>query len=131
MNSVQILLGAEGIKLAYELSLENRVLDIQCLSQNYGKVIGDSFDRDYYPRLMKSGIKTREIVSDDGNDESKNNDRNKFRYSKKVSESDLLIGDNWVTMISYNLKTPIAVVIRNKEIIDNLRSLFEEAWKGL
>lgn len=134
MNNYQILLGKDGIKSAYELSLKNKYLNIQCLSKNYEKIIGDYFDKDFYPRLLKSKITTREIVSNNPDNiadaKKKDGVKNKVRFTENESESDLIIGDREVILISYNSKMPLAIMIENAEIVESLKILFEKTWES-
>lgn len=127
-NTVQILFGAEGIKRVYEDSLREGSLDIVCLASDYQSVLGDSFDRDYAPRL-RAQVKTREILADiPGN---KAGDKVRLLPLGKSSESDMLISKNKVVLISYGKLSPLVVVITDSELVNGFQNQFNALWAGL
>lgn len=134
---VKILFGAEGIKKAYERSLESKRIDIVCLASQYRQVTGDYFDKKYAPRLYRSSIKTREILPDSKEnrqyarkkDASKNQVR--FLKGKKASESDTMLFENEAVLISYNKQAPYALVITDQELIKSLKNQFDSLWESL
>jgi len=135
MNNIQVLLGVRGIKQAYEQTLKAPVLAIKCLSKNYKKVLGDWFEKDYSPRLYGAGIQIREIVADTANN------RQYYQKAKIAhhqagflsvefkSETDLMIYENAVVFISYNLESPYALVITDSEIAKAMKIQFEALWE--
>ena len=136
-TNVQILWGREGIKKAYEMSLEAKILDIVCLSSDYQKVIGVYFDKDYSPKLFTSITKTREILPDspdnreDANKKDGRKNQVKFLKLKNKSESDYMLFDDRVVLISYNSQIPFALVVEDKDIATNLKAQFENLWQRL
>jgi len=134
---VQILFGAEEIKQIYEKTLTTKKLDIICLTSRYSEVIGDYFDKKYTPQLFGSKIVTREILPDNTENRSdaknKNGVKNQVCFIKiiKPSESDLLLFDDKVVLISYNQKAPFALVISDQALVTNLENQFEGLWKGI
>ena len=134
---IQLLPGVSGIKQAYELSLTSKEVDIVCLSNNYEQVVGDYFTRVYSPKLYGGSIKTREILPDnfENREYAKKKDgiKNQVRFLKvsEPSESDYLIFDNQLVLISYNPDSPFALVINDKNIVGNLKNQFEILWSKL
>jgi len=136
-GNAQVFLGAEGIKDIYNMSLSADKIDVVCFSSTYAGVIGDYFDKTYVPKLFRSNIMTREILPDTaGNrkdalqkDQTKN--QVAFIEIKQKSESDLLIFMGRVAMISYNQKTPFALIIEDKEMVANLQNQFDSLWGSL
>ena len=137
IGNIQFLLGTEGIKKAYEMTLKAEKLDIVCLSQEYDKIIGVYFDKDYAPRLFGGSIKTREILPDtEGNrrdSESKEKTKNQVRFLNNLepSESDYMLFGNTAILVSYNQDMPFALVIEDREIVSSLKSQFNGLWEGL
>lgn len=135
MTNIQILFGSKGIKKAYEVSLKAKALDIKCMSSNYSKVIGDYFDNDYAPKLLKSSIKTREIIlnSDENRQYADTLNKNKnqvaFLEPKYQSETDIMVFDSTVIFISYNLDNPFALVINDQETAKNIKAQYELLWQ--
>ncbi len=135
-NTVQFLFGAEGIKSAYEMTLNAKKLDIVCLANEYANIIGDYFEKRYSPRLFGSKIKTREILPDiQGNhDDAKKKDaqKNQVKFiDNRPSESDYMLFDDVAILVSYNMKEPYALVIRDTDLVANLQSQFEALWGKL
>lgn len=136
-TSTQILYGVDGIKQAYELTLKDSKLDIVCLSNDYASILGTYFDSDYGPRLFKSGIITREILPDtkcNRDDATKKDQRkNQVKFIKliKKSESDFILTNCKLILVSYNKKMPYALIIEDLDLITNLENQFENLWQGL
>jgi len=135
ISTVQILPGAEGIKQAYRESLSQKSLDIICLSNNYDQVIGDFFEKEFSPKVYGK-ISTREILPDTlGNRKSlaeKDRKINDVRFIAPVaSESDMLICEDTVTLISFSAHAPVAVVITDKELVRSFQSQFNVLWEKL
>lgn len=133
MNTVQVFPGAEGIKQVYKESLKKKSLDIVCLSENYDQVIGDFFEKEFSP-LVYGKVKTREVLPDTlGNRKSltsKERSINDVRFIQPVfsSESDMLIWEDGLALISFASSAPLAVVITEKELVKNFKSQFETLW---
>lgn len=135
MDSVQIFFGTGGIKQIYEMSLEEKAIDIVCLSDRYEEVIGDYFEKSYSPRLY--GKKTREILPDtpanrqavQGKDSKKN--QVKFVRLAQKSESDYILFGHKAALISYNKQSPFACLVTDPDLVANLRTQFENLWERL
>jgi hypothetical protein len=131
------LSGAEGIKKAYTELLQAKNLDIVCLSEDYGKVLGNWYDREFWPSLKEGFIRTREILPDtDGNrNDSKSKDPQvnavRFIVTATPSESDMILTDDSLTLISFDTGNPGAVVITDSQIVTSLRLQYETMWKAL
>lgn len=134
-TTVDVLVGAEGIKSAYEQTLGSNKLDIVCLSTNYEQVIGSYFEREFSPRLYKKDRQTREILPDtDGNraDSHNKGKGHEVKYIKHSlsSESDMIITEDSVTFISFDPDRPCAIVIRDLQIVASLSMQFESLWSS-
>lgn len=135
-QAVEVLVGAEGIKQAYRESLSQSNLDIVCLSNNYDQVIGDFFEKEFSPKVYGK-VKTREILPDTlGNRKSlteKDRSINDARFINPVSssESDMLIFADKVIFISFAADAPMAVVVRETELVKSLKSQFEALWEKI
>lgn len=136
LSNIDILVGADGIKAAYERTLESKKLDIVCLSTNYEQVIGSFFERDYSPWLYEKGRVTREILPDTTGNRADARQKTsghevKFLKTQKPSESDMIVSDDSVTLISFDPASPCAIVIRDREIVESLKMQFEALWARL
>jgi len=136
-QGVQVIHGADGIKQAYELTLKAKQLDIVCLSSEYTKVTGNYFEKVYGPKLYGSQTKTREILPDtkENRDDAKKKEgvknQVKFLPISQKSESDWMMFDETIILVSYNESDPYAVVITDKDLIGNLKAQFNAVWKFL
>jgi len=134
INAVTLLPGEKAIKFVYERMLSSKVGDFVCLSENYAQVIGDWYDNDFAPRLFASGVKTREIVTDNqGNREygkTKDGAKNQVRFLGEKAESDLVLGDDFAAIISFNPASPYAVVIEDPTIIQSVKVWFDAIWQS-
>lgn len=132
-NQIRILPGAEGIKQAYELVLKAKRADIICLSQNYEAVIGDYFDKTFAPALY-GRVRTREILPDtiDNRDyaKTKQADLNQVRFTgMKLTETDFIVTDSAVVLISFDARAAAATVIEEAEMVKFMGNLYEEMWE--
>ena len=136
-KSIQMFLGAEGIKEAYEKTLKASTVDIVCLSDNYEEVLGNYFGKEYSPKLYNSSIKTREILPDtQGNREyakSKNAQKNQVHFLTvtKPSESDMMFFGDQAILVSYNKVAPFALLISDADIVGNMQNQFNSLWESL
>ena len=136
--TIQLFLGSEGIKAAYELTLASTSMDIKCLSSRYVDVVDNYFDDDYWPRVLKSSIKTREIIlnSETGRTYasklggSKGEAKNQVAFVEKSlqSESDFIVLDDAILLISYNTQSPFAVYIHDEETAKSMKVQFDLMW---
>jgi len=135
ISNVKVFFGAEGIKKAYMIALKTKKMNIKCLSQNYKKIIGNYFDDQYWPKVLKTAIKTREIIlNTEANRRYANNlnsEKNQAAFVEKSfqSESDFIVGDKSVTLISFNNHQPFAIVINDEETVKSMKAQFELMWK--
>lgn len=136
-GNAQVLLGAAGIKEIYTMSLSADKIDIVCFSSAYAGVIGDFFDKTYAPKLLRSKTITREILPDTAENRKdalqKDQKKNQVAFMpiKQKSESDLLIFAKRAAMISYNQKTPFALIIEDADMVANLQNQFDSLWGSL
>ena len=133
MNSTVMLFpGAEGIKSVYERIVNGKKGDFVCLSTGYTQVVGDWYDEDYAPRLFKSQVTTREIVADTADNRAygakKDGVKNQTRYLADSAESDLVLGDDFAAVVSYNPENPYAIVIEDPAIVKSVKAWFDVMW---
>lgn len=129
-------MGAEGIRQAYEISLKASELDIFCLSANYSDIVGEYFDKDYSPRLFGSNIKTREILPDTTKNreyaKQKDGKKNQIRFLKgDQGESDMMLFEGKVILVSYNAQKPYAIFIEDSELFNGLKTQYNSLWQSL
>jgi hypothetical protein len=96
-------------------------------------VLGDFFDREFAPRLYGK-IKTREILSDtaDNREYAKNKDAalNQVRFTAmKPTETDMIVTEKAVILISFSPDSAKAVVIEEEELVSFYKGLYEELYK--
>jgi hypothetical protein len=134
---VLTLSGVEGIKEAYAKLLDAKHLDIICLSENYSAVLGDWFDREFTPKLNSGFMRTREILPDteaNRNDaKAKDPQVHMVRFTKlsAPSESDIIVTDTGLTLISFSAENPGACIITDVQIISAMRQQFQALWDRL
>lgn len=131
INAVTLLPGAENIKSVYERILKSQKADFVCLSTGYEAVIGEWYDGEFEPRLLRKVV-TREIVADTKGNRSygskKDGVKNRVRYLTDSAESDLVLGDTFAAIISFNPGNAYAVVIEDEAIVNSARVWFETMW---
>jgi len=129
-----MLPGAEKIKEAYRLSLLAEKIDIVCLTEFYEDTVGSFFDKEYAPKLYDGTRSTREILPDSPDNREyalKKSKMNQTRFISGQAESDVLIFDETVVMISYDPKSPYALVIADENLVKGLKTQFEQLWERL
>ncbi len=131
-NKIAVLPGTSSIQSVYERILAGTKADFVCLSTGYEAVIGNWYDKDFEPKLLDSQVKTREVVADTtGNrvyGKKKDGVKNQARYLSDSAESDLMIGDDFMAIISFNPANPYAVVIEDPSIVSSGKVWFEAIW---
>lgn len=127
-----VLPGADNIKSVYQRVLKSQTADFICLSTGYEAVIGDWYEEEFEPKLFGSDVKTREVVADTAGNRSygakKDGVKNQARYLGSVAESDLILGDGFVAIVSFNPANPYAVVIEDPAIVSSAKVWFEAIW---
>ncbi len=137
MGNTQIIDGREAIKEVYLDVLSYGQVDVVCQSSEYSKVIGDWFDNVFAQKLFSSEVKTREILPDNkaNRDSAKLKDQKKnqvrFIATGAASESDMLLLNDKVVLISFDQEKPMAVVVTDQEIVNGINNMFEALWKSL
>ncbi len=125
--------GVEGIKQAYEDTLENnkekQILDISGTDAVY-KVMGKKWVDYYINRRAKLNIQCKVIAPHTGWSRfSKENDCKYLRETKLLPvgylyENEINIYDNKVATFSFTSDPPVALIIEDKTLSDMLRNLF-------
>lgn len=130
---IKYLEGAEGIKQAYEKSLEGKEQWIQCFTEDYRDVVSDEFFDDYFKRLFSSDAKTKELLtlSDSDYIEKWGSEKNlqlMVDHKGKI-ETDTIVYDNTVIFVSFNKENPYALIIEDEQVAACMKSMFDNAWK--
>lgn len=114
------------------MTLEAKNIDFVCLSQTYDEILQGWFDRDYQPRLEKSGIPTREILPGPGKP-VKTGNRNRVRFlpDNSVCETDMVIFGDTVILVAYAANDPYAVILQDELLAQGFKVRFEALWQGL
>lgn len=77
---------------------------------------------------------TREIVADTTGNRAygakKDGVKNQARYLAESAESDLILGDDFAALVSFNPGNPYAVVIEDEVIIKSVRVWFNTMWSA-
>jgi len=134
INAVTLLSGADKIKAVYSRVLEGKQADFVCLSTGYVQVIGEWYDQEFEPKLFGGKVVTREIVSDTAGNRAygakKDGVKNQARYLAGNAESDLILGDDFTAIVSFNPSNPYAVVVEDPAIVNSARTWFEAMWQS-
>ncbi len=131
-NAISVMPGSVAIQSVYERVLKGKTADFICLSTGYETVIGEWYDNVFEGKLFASQVKTREVVADTtGNrayGKKKDEVNNQARYLLDSAESDLILGDDFMAIISFNPSNPYAVVIEDPAIVSSTKVWFEAIW---
>lgn len=135
-NKVKFYKGVQGIKQVYEMSLGAKKIDIICLSSQYAQVLGDWFDTNYQPKLAGSGIITREILPSIAGNSSTgaqkvSPNQVKFLPADSVNESDLLIFEGQLALISFDQDNPMAIVIAEEKLVRAAQIAYDALWNSI
>lgn len=129
-----VIPGSESIKSVYSRILNSKQADFICLSTGYEAVIGEWYDKVFEPKLFAGMIKTREVVADTAGNRAygkkKDGVKNQARYLSNSAESDLVLGDDFMAIISFNPESPYAVVIEDQAMVSSARTWFEAIWSS-
>ena len=131
-NAISVMPGAVSIQSVYERILKGKTADFICLSTGYAAVIGEWYDKVFEPKLFGSQVKTCEVVADTTANRAygakKDGVKNQARYLSYAAESDLVLGDDFMAIISFNPANPYAVVIEDPAIVASAKVWFEAIW---
>ena len=131
-NAISVMPGAVSIHAVYERLLKGTKADFICFSTGYEAVIGDWYDETFAPKLFATQINTREVVADNAGNRTygkqKDGVKNQVRFMVDSAESDLILGDDFVAIISFNPANPYAVIIEDPIIVASARVWFNAIW---
>lgn len=131
-NAISIMPGASSLKVVYERLLNNTKADFICLSTGYETILGDWYDKVFAPQLFSSQVKTREVVAETKDNrtygQTKNGAKNQVRFLSDSVESDLVLGDDFLAILSFNPSNPYAVMVEDPAIVTSARVWFEAVW---
>ncbi len=124
----KVLSGIDGIKAAYQQALNEAKLDVICLSTEYQRVLGSYFEDMVEPKLHGGQLTLREILPRNSTSVVEKDEMRRFLSATQPSESDLLIGEKLVVIISFNPHSPSAVVLEDEELINGFQTYFDNLW---
>ncbi len=134
--SIQVYEGKEGLKTILDDIIKTRPKEMlqlgsakifETLNFYFPNWIKRRVKMAIYARILQE--KTPKIV------ELKNNDKSELREIRflpkkfKISTHSQIYGDK-IAIITLNKNNLVGVVIKNKEIVETQKSLFEELWKS-
>lgn len=133
LPKVQFFEGAEGVKQAYEDTLENNkgklLKDISGIDAAF-RTLGESWATYYLKKRAKLGIKCS-VLAPEGEwarkareDDTKYLRRTKFLPARYGFEAELALYDNKVGIFSYAQENPIALIIEDNTVSDMMQKLF-------
>lgn len=128
--------GKEGIKTVYEETFGFPEILVHCTTQTAIPLMSDYLNN-YFTKVIKKGIKTREIVSDSPADveyqKKYSTPGNIIRTipSKYAANTDFMIYGDRVAWLSYRGGRPIGIVVEDKEIADLERKKFTVLWLAI
>ncbi|MDO8553619.1 MAG: helix-turn-helix domain-containing protein [Candidatus Micrarchaeota archaeon] len=137
-TDVEVFYGWEGLKTAF-VTLENS-MSPKDESLVFGASIGknpeqaDIFFTKHQQRLEKKGYKVRIIFNEDIRARK---DRYKYYIKHKKHEIKFLHQETFTELYIYKdrvlflilIKKPIAIMVKNNEVVDSFRKFFESMWK--
>jgi len=131
-GTINVIPGAVSIQAVYERLLKGGKADFVCLSTLYDAVIGDWYDQTFAAKLFAGQVQTREVVAESKENraygKAKNGVKNQVRFMADSAESDLVVGDDFMAIVSFNPSNPYAVVIEDPAIVTSARVWFEAIW---
>lgn len=126
---MQVLPGKQGIKEAYKLTLLSKKIDTICFSNSYAEVIGDYFDNTYQRELRSKKIKVREILNGQGiSSLDQDSSLQSLYLGTKATETDLIVCNDKVVLVSFDKENPFAVVICEPAIVAKFNIVFTKLW---
>jgi sugar-specific transcriptional regulator TrmB len=128
--------GKEGIKTIYEETLAYPEIWVHCTTQEAMEYMSGYLEN-YCQRVIKKGIKTKEIVSDSPDDleyqQEYSTPKNIIKTIplKYATNTDFMIYGDKVAFLSYRGGEPVGIVIEDHEIAQLERKKFEILWKAI
>src|SRR3989338_1296229 len=134
---VRFFEGKEGLIKMQDEMLRSKSKEIVSFSSADGILKHfPTHPKDYSPRRVQKGIRSRLIYTSSGGPILKEHDEKMLREAKFVSpeefpfKSDIVIYDNNVAISALEGKT-VGIIISHRELADSFRALFELVWNSL
>lgn len=134
LPKVQFFEGEEGVKQAYEDTLENNrektLKDITGVDAVFRR-LGEDWLKYYLQKRAKLGIRCVDLAPEsDWARKSKNDDEKYLRTTKFLPaqygfNAELALYDNKVGIFSYSQENPIALIVEDDTISDMMKKLFD------
>ncbi len=134
LPKVQFFEGEEGVKQAYEDTLENNkgksLKDITGVDAVFRR-LGENWLTYYLQKRAKLGIKCVDLAPEsDWARKSKSDDEKYLRTTKFLPaqygfDAELALYDNKVGIFSYSQENPIALIVEDDTISDMMKKLFD------
>lgn len=127
--------GVNGVIKIYEDTLRYPEILVHCMTQTGTRVMGTYLDK-YFRRVLRRGIRTREIVSDTPHDKEYQRKWSTSRNTiiciprKYLTNTDYMLYGNKIAMITYKGDQPVGVVIEDPELYRFEKIHFEILWKA-
>ena len=134
LPKVQFFEGEEGVKQAYEDTLENnkgkQLKDISGIDAAF-RTLGESWATYYLKKRTKLGIKCIDLAPEsEWARKSKADDKKYLRITKFLPaqygfDAELALYDNKIGIFSYAQENPIALIIEDDTVSDMMQKLFD------
>lgn len=128
--------GIEGLKNVYNDCLSYNDTIFAFASEVIFKKLGKNFFDNYSKVKKEKGVRSKTILSRTKQTEEYLNSKENYLREVKIVDKDkfpftieMNIYANKISFISF--KEEMAIIIESNEIADNMRLLFELAWKGI
>lgn len=130
---IYLLEGAEGVKQAYEMTLQTDEVLVQCLTDDYGDV-SEEYMNEYFNRFfLKSNVKSKEILRDSEDTEYIQKYGSKKNLQVRVpvtgdTSTDFMVFEDKVIFVSFEKGASYALVVDDPKVASCMKNLFNLAW---
>lgn len=139
LPKVQFFEGEEGVKQAYEDTIENNkgktLKDITGVDAVFRR-LGEDWVQYYLKKRIRAGISCTDLAPESEwarkmrNDESKYLLNMKFLPVETAFDGEIDLYDNKVAIFSYAQENPVALIIEDDTIADMMNKLFDQLSAG-
>lgn len=131
LPKVQFFEGVEGVKQAYEDTLENNKGKIIRDITGEFRTLGEEWVNYYWQKRLKLGIKVIDLAPEGEwarrikADDEKHLRTTKFLPAQYGFDAELALYDNKVAVYSYAQENPVALIIEDDTVSDMMNKLFD------
>lgn len=133
LPKIQFFEGKEGVEQAYEDTIENnKGKKIWAFTGSY-KNLGQKFVDYYVNKRTKLGVEAKYLIpKTEWGIEAKREDEKWLRHAKFIPpeytfDTEIVMYDNKVTILSYALENPVALIIEDETISKAMKTIFDFA----